>query len=41
MNMWCVWQGAVVLSGRKVEVQAGREPPESPEQHSRAAAAPD
>lgn len=41
MIMWCFWQGAVVLSGRAAEVQADREPTEPPEQHGRAAAAPD
>lgn len=39
--MWCVLQGALVLSGGPAEVQAGREPSEPPEQHSRAAAAPE
>lgn len=41
MNAMFVRQGAVVLSGGTAEVQAGREPAEPPEQHGRAAAAPD
>lgn len=38
--MWCVFQGAVGLSGGTAEDATGGEPAESTEQRGRAAAAP-